>query len=399
MEFTQIRRIPNEAFAGAPHVTIVNMVGNLFTNFDIDAFRGLGHLEKILSRNNSIATFPNLTHVGSTLKIANFARNKMTDFNQSEFTNMTALTDLMLEGNKFSPNIVPIIVQGSPNLKKLSFKDMFFASLNVSYLAGLDQLLFLDISGCGLTEIPTFPELPKLKIVRLNNNLITSITSAPFVMLPIISALFFQSSTNINLIPDMTAMTSLRTLNMSKTGITDLDLANFRMLRFAYIRQTQIRIMPNISFSKMINFDISNNSLTEIPREKVTNLTTAEKLVFDFNRLSNFPFDIILNSPVLILLSLVGNNFQTIPDLSSYETTRTSPLHIEMFGNPTECDHRIAWLKNFDSSNMKITFSETPCVYPPNLVDVHWDQISISDLIPGGKKHLINKYVARDDHD
>ena len=399
MEFTQIRRIPNEAFAGAPHVTIVNMVGNLFTNFDIDAFRGLGHLEKILSRNNSIATFPNLTHVGSTLKIVNFAKNKMTDFNQSEFTNMTALTDLMLEGNKFSPNIVPIIVQGSPNLKKLSFKDMFFASLNVSYLAGLDQLLFLDISGCGLTEIPTFPELPKLKIVRLNNNLITSITSAPFVMLPIISTLFFQSSTNINLITDMTAMKNLRTLNMSKTGITELDLANFRMLRFAYIRQTQIRIMPNISFSKVIDFDISNNSLTEIPREKVTNLTTAEKLVFDFNRLSNFPFDIILNSPVLILLSLVGNNFQTIPDLSSYETTRTSPLHIEMFGNPIECDHRIAWLKNFDSSNMKITFSETPCVYPPNLVDVHWDQISISDLIPGGKKHLINKYVARDDHD
>lgn len=122
---------------------------------------------------------------------------------------------------------------------ELSGSDFFGETLLSSTFNNLSTLTTLDISNCNLAGFDQFPTLSSLTRLLLNDNALTSLTSAPFQNLSNLRILDLSNNTDLNTL-DNTTFTGLTHLEILKlTGLTNVTRSNYNSM-FLYSPLTHL---------------------------------------------------------------------------------------------------------------------------------------------------------------
>ncbi|GBM42199.1 Protein slit [Araneus ventricosus] len=114
-----------------------------------------------------------------------------------------------------------------------------------------------------------------------------------------------------------------------------------------YLDVNDISRMPedlNI-FKDLERLDLSNNQITVLPNNIVSNLSKLSTLILSYNKLQCIQVDSLLGLKSLRILSLQGNDISMIPDGAFRELV--SITHIALGANPLYCDCNLRWLSEW----------------------------------------------------
>ncbi|KAF8787753.1 Protein slit like protein [Argiope bruennichi] len=144
----------------------------------------------------------------------------------------------------------------------------------------------------------------------------------------------FPFSPGTNRLPDNSNSVSLPRRRRSQRGRMYLDV-------------NDISRMPedlNI-FKDLERLDLSNNQITVLPNNIVSNLSKLSTLILSYNKLQCIQVDSLLGLKSLRILSLQGNDISMIPDGAFRELV--SITHIALGANPLYCDCNLRWLSEW----------------------------------------------------
>ena len=215
--------------------------------------------------------------------------NELTQVLEESFANLSILTDLHLQENEIS-------------------------TIGDNAFANMPQLAKLYLNDNSLTEVPAnlYSDHPLLDALHLHNNNIISINVAAFANLPKLEQLYLDntsiSTMPLNLFDDLTSLTELRLQNNQignlpsnifsyLTVLTELRLQNNQIgnlpsglfaglseLSQIHLQDNQISTFGATAFDHLplTLLDLSNNNLTQIPKDLFVNHPAPEQLV-DFD--------------------------------------------------------------------------------------------------------------------
>lgn len=299
-----------------PSLRTVNLFSNKLTTIQFETSK----IENMDLGNNNLTTFPTCPDTITNLSLDN------NDLNQVEIT------------------------QNLEKIKKITLANNKMITFNIT--STLPILLVLDLSYNKLTGIPSLTNsTPKLRILNITSNLLPDLPELPrpivelkasYNKLRTIPECVKQLSTigvadfSHNLITEVdqnnipTSLTHLRLHNncienasypsligvekvlLMRNKLTEIpNIGSPNLVSEFFLSQNSIRTMKLQSFSKIVTkIDLTNNKLTEIPRELFA-LPSLTQLYLSGNKLLKIP-SAIANSQI-ITLSISGNPLKHFP--------------------------------------------------------------------------------------
>ncbi|KAL0670993.1 hypothetical protein Bca4012_033697 [Brassica carinata] len=250
---------------------------SLVLNLTKLSYLALSHNQLSGTLPSSLLTMPSLTYL-------NLHGNDLTG--SIEFDNLSTTTfslqHMNLGNNHFEGKII------EPISKLINLKHLDLSFLNTSspfdlrLFSSLKSLLYLDLSGCGITKFPNILKiLEKLEVIGMSNNRIKG-------KVPKWSLTYLRLGYNNLTGPIPQCLSNLTLLNIRKNNLEG-------SIPYAFHMGASLRTL-----------DVGHNRLTgKLPRS-LKNCSSLEFLVADHNMIEDtFPFWLkaLLNLQVLILSS------------------------------------------------------------------------------------------------
>ena len=270
--------------------------------------------------------------------------------------------EALLTEYKISLGIYPTVIIGGKeietNTTTIFLKDITLTEEDKQALAGFTDLVTLDLTNCGLTDIEFLRNCSKLMSVTLTGNPISDFT--PLHGKPDLKTLYIND-TAITDFSQLHALTSLTLLNANGNWITaDQDAALYAALPdceiYAGINGFLIYditiggntyrsditeldlngaglsdVTPLPQFSAVTNLNLSNNRITWItPMAEMYGLT---RLDLSYNRISNISALSTMGS--LAYLNLEENSVTDLSPLAG----KTALTELNLNGNPIYHGH------------------------------------------------------------
>ncbi|CAN6842916.1 unnamed protein product [Brassica oleracea] len=264
---------------------------SLVLNLTKLSYLALSHNQLSGTLPSSLLTMPSLTYL-------NLHGNDLTG--SIEFDNLSTTTfslqHMNLGNNHFEGKII------EPISKLINLKHLDLSFLNTSspfdlrLFSSLKSLLYLDLSGCGITKFPNILKiLEKLEVIGMSNNRIKGKVPKWLWNLPRLTTVFVPNN----------SINSFEGYN-NLTGPIPQCLSNLTLLN---IRKNNLEGSIPYAFhmgASLRTLDVGHNRLTgKLPRS-LKNCSSLEFLVADHNMIEDtFPFWLkaLLNLQVLILSS------------------------------------------------------------------------------------------------
>ncbi|XP_063218829.1 leucine-rich repeat-containing protein 15 [Bacillus rossius redtenbacheri] len=237
------------------------------------------------------------------LNVLNLSMNHLQHIHPDTFVTNKQLRTLSLRGNPLS---VP--------------KDQKTVFLNMS------TLTFLDISQCGITELPnsTFAHLQMLEVLLLASNNIKSIDNGTFSGLDMLQDLDL-SDNNIRILnphafDSNTELTALYLNSNPLTSLEGISIPHLLHLEMIDTRLTTISEKTFLGFPNIVNLNLMGNRITSIHEKAFENM--PELLYVDLSRnylkgplngnlfMKNFKLETLSLSDNPNMKSLPGSGFQ-----------------------------------------------------------------------------------------
>lgn len=130
------------------------------------------NLERLVADGNLFTTWPSMSLSSSNVKVVNLANNNLTDIpHDSTFGNMTGLTDLNLNGNRYLAGALPNVFGGNSRVERFDASDCAFDGpfpLEEISNPVMTSLSFSNNRVCG----------PAFKLPALGGTMISTLTFA-----------------------------------------------------------------------------------------------------------------------------------------------------------------------------------------------------------------------------
>ncbi|XP_023347242.1 toll-like receptor 7 [Eurytemora carolleeae] len=198
------------------------------------------------------------------------AKNRIHTVHPEIFVHLTKLTDLDLSDNPLEPFSQAMVeaINGILTLESLNFRSTGLTSLPEGMLTGMDQLIYLDLSGNRFHQVsPEIKMVPFLETLILNNNLLHELNKDSFNGLVNLKNLSISECHGLKYIEEG-----------SFASLTDLQL-----LRISGNKQLEW-ISPD-AWPKDINLpftlqelDLSDNHLNYLPNMLLPDFTDWKKI-------------------------------------------------------------------------------------------------------------------------
>lgn len=209
------------------------------------------------------------------------------------------------------------------NLKKLTMNDNGISDL--SPIVGLSNLQELYLDDNQISDLSPIVGLSNLQTLYLNNNLISDISN-----LNILTSL---QNMNLNDNPissglsELKALTQLKELELSRTGITDLsNLEACSNLELLGLQGNELEDIASLNkLSNLKTLYLSNNLLDDIDLEKLRNMSGLQNLELTGNKISNI--GVLTDINTLVSLKMDNNSIQALPDLSGLNNLEVLSLN------------------------------------------------------------------------
>lgn len=113
---------------------------------------------------------------------------------------------------------------------------------------------------------------------------------------------------------------------------------------------------------------------------------SLEKIELGHNPLQQVSISRLNSLPKLTQVVLNGCNLTRAPNLCKLSLSNVTVI---LTKNLLVCDCHMRWLKMAEMSGMDVRLARKPCTAPPHLVNKHWDNITVDELLCNGKHQPI----------
>lgn len=284
------------------------------------------------------------------------------------FEGLQNLLYLILEDNHLK--LIPdFAFYGVPNIKTLSLAKNQLLNLQITDLAGLLELEYLDLSYNNFSQLSelSLPPFPKLKLANFRNNPITVVFPNTFEVLNTTESIILGSEdTLLSLLTDsFTGLNNLRKLVLNNlkisifkreilTGITNLkeliltgSIPELEYDAFVEVNMIEKLVLKNcniqtismdafLGLSKLKILDLSKNLLEYLAPGIFDDLVSLQELYLNNNKFTKLPKDIFnLIHPKLLRLN--DNPWHCTCDMSTWKPMIVNRIKQKTFKK--KCEH------------------------------------------------------------
>lgn len=188
-----------------------------------------------------------------------------------ELGNMTSLTSVSFDGNKFTE--FPECLSNVKSMEIFSINNERISDIPASIANWGDNLISLSICNTDISSIPdVFDKLWHVSTLDLSGN---------------------------RQLSELPATVGLEKIPYDNTGNY-----SFTALRGVILKDCAFTAIPSeVQRKGLQHLDLSNNNITSVNKEEIEKMEDIEALILDGNKLSSFP---TLSNPKLTMLSLIG---------------------------------------------------------------------------------------------
>ncbi|XP_060524610.1 toll-like receptor Tollo [Cylas formicarius] len=265
---------------------------------------------------------------GSNLKILDLSRNNIDRLPSGQFSGLSRLEKLYLQGNGLSV-LADRALEGLTALNILKFSDNRLVNLPPELFADTRDIreLYLQNNSINVLAPGLFGELTQLLVLDLSHNELTAdwINSATFA-----------------------GLVRLVVLDISYNRMGKLESSVFRdlySLQILRLNDNFLETIPENTFAALYNLHtliISNNKITRIEANTFSGLFVLSLLSVDNNRISWIHHEALRNCSSLQDLHLNGNKLLQVPDVVKnvplLKTLDLGENHIDYISNDTFSD-------------------------------------------------------------
>uniref|UniRef100_A0A3F2YTZ3 TIR domain-containing protein n=1 Tax=Anopheles christyi TaxID=43041 RepID=A0A3F2YTZ3_9DIPT len=251
----------------------------------------------------------------TTLEIENWAEID----NPLLFEQLPHLAHLATSGRN---NVSGKMLHPLQNLAQLTIKDMDIATLPTATVTNLTKLMMLTLTENKFERIEQLAELPKLMLLNLSSNHLTTLQKGVFDNLPTLYELYLSSNKLTSLPSGLFAknkhLLSLVAVNQQGTGLVlEAGLfAGMKRLLNVVLSGNKITTLPERLFqnaTRLTIIDLRDNRLQSLPKSLLSNSSNLKKLYLQHNELMHMLPDTLLHgAPQLRILNLSHNNLTTL---------------------------------------------------------------------------------------
>ena len=369
---------------------------NRISCIDVTRITGLLVLSELDLNNNDLLHFPFNSCPRSDPVVAV----------EANFT-FPSMTHIQINHNRLE--VFPVL----PGLANQSLIELNYNSISqfpVQNLAILTTASCIKLSHNSANSFPDFSMLStnQLAIIHLDNNRIKSIPYAYISTLVNLEELTLDNN-YIDALPDMefcipqlvhlplhhnllqdlspmiaTVGSQWKIINWdisynNLTTIPKLLLLQLTSLEYLNASCNLTEEMPYLTAvaAKVISVNLSYNHIRIIPAVHMYNLLSLEYLDLQGNLLNEFPFWTLGASTTLYHLNLEDNMLSSLPiDFPELELSDTAVINIRQ--NPLLCDQNLCWMRRYKP--LVLLRDLTPCIAPASLVGAVFDDLTDRQL-------------------
>ncbi|XP_045107837.1 LOW QUALITY PROTEIN: protein artichoke-like [Portunus trituberculatus] len=309
-----VETIGNDTFTGLASLLELRLDNNAITVIETDAFRGLTRLDTLDLSGNTVSVVQR-DHFVTELPIRSLRLDGagVAEIEEGALEALASLETLSLRDNELRalhPNFLQLT-----QLRHLDLAGNPLKDVNSTSLAGLPNLESLDLSRCGLAELPDnlFDSSMSLRSLSLAGNKLTHLKAAAFVGLSDLTQLdLSDNSLGLSSCRAVLVTPRLQQLTLSGNPTRELcpalaKLEDLRELRAANVLMTEVRPDSLAELRHLQLLDISTNLLTEVPVGSFLGSSLRTLSLAD-NRLEQLPDALFFDLPgALQSLNISGN--------------------------------------------------------------------------------------------
>ena len=259
----------------------------------------------------------------STMRGLSFSNIGLHAIQHNAFLGLEGVEVLILSHNRLSMFQLTLC-QNLPKLQVLKLDNNKLVNLTSDSFTGPceQQLLMLCLQSNELTYLPfdLFKSTLKLSYLDLNQNRLNQLFKDFFRSLDVLQELWLRDNAISTLPVDMfDSLGDLRTLDLSGNSITNLPVGVFDSLGWLYkldLSGNTIFTLPASVFNSLGNLqtlDLSHNDISTLPAGVFDSLGELRTLDLSGNSITTLPLGVFASLGVLITLDLSGNSISTLP--------------------------------------------------------------------------------------
>ncbi|KAK6632451.1 hypothetical protein RUM44_007493 [Polyplax serrata] len=311
---SNIPAIGKHSFWGVPTLKQLNLMQNNISHILEHNFRGLVNLIELHLDENRIESMPSETfrHLRA-LKVLTLSGNRIHELVPRLFIMVGKLQELDLSRNPLN-DLNPEVFKDIHNLRKFKCRRCHLTSLNKLIYQLLNDLTELDLGENEFKYLKSheFHSLRKLKVLKLDNNLLTVVNEYTFA--PVTS-----KSKQINEMSEVEV--ALEEIDLSRNYLAKINIRSFSNLTsltsidISYNKLDKLEFgtfLPVVSSLKRLNISGNLISMSDLKSlfqisSQLTHVSLSDM------ELSNFPQGLFAYQENLRYLNLSGNRFAFLP--------------------------------------------------------------------------------------
>ncbi|CAL8358845.1 unnamed protein product [Lota lota] len=302
--------LPTGSFSRFQALRELHLDANSLSTVPRGSFKGLRSLRYLWMDDNRLTQVP-VAALASLpgLQALTLALNHISHLPDRAFHALRHLLVLHLHNNQIG-SLAERCFEGLHNLETLDMSSNTLDSFP-TVIRALPSLRDLNLHNNNIKTIPqhAFIGNPSLETINLHNNPVQSIGKTSFQKLPQLLTLSLSGTTSITRFPDLTGTSSVKSLAITGTHISELPSTlceDLPLLRQLDLSHNRILSLPCFTDCRNIQkIDLRYNSIHVIQTGTFWKMRELSTLDLSFNRLSHLPLGEELSG--LTCLSLAGN--------------------------------------------------------------------------------------------
>ncbi|XP_070151396.1 toll-like receptor Tollo [Polyergus mexicanus] len=332
----KIRYLPGGVFASVHNLRGLSLrtrngdSSTMTLDLNRDALRGLTSLQHLDLADNDLWTLPSelLCPVERSLAWLNLTRNKLQDIRSLNFSDLTKSCAILLEVLDISNNDLNALLDGAlsslHSLRVLKVQENAIAAVGDHALAGLESLRVLNMSSNRLVALPPelFAETKELRELILSNNSLAVLAPE---LLDSLEQLYDLDLSGNELTSHwvkrgtFSQLIRLVNLDLSFNSLTRIDAYVFKHLtnlQILKLERNNIDTLFDGCFASLVNLHtltLSHNKIVKFEPAYTIGPGALQQLFLDSNRLRSLHRHVFANLTDLQDLSLSGNALVEVP--------------------------------------------------------------------------------------